>query len=84
MQATSEANLQRPEPELLRLLGHRYGDGLVYLQDRAEQPVYETAVRRGLIDHGRLPDPCRARLDRTAFDGLANSVNPITVVPVRV
>ena len=50
MQATSEANLQRPEPELLRLLGHRYGDGLVYLQDRAEQPVYETAVRRGLID----------------------------------
>ena len=34
---------------LLELLGHRYGDGLVYLQDDTEQPLFHAAVRMGLV-----------------------------------
>lgn len=34
---------------ILMLLGHRYGDGLVYLRNEREQQLYHEAVRRGLV-----------------------------------
>jgi len=34
---------------VLELLGHRYGDGLVYLRNDTEQPLFHAAVRMGLV-----------------------------------
>jgi hypothetical protein len=34
---------------MLSLLGHRYGDGLVYLRSDGEQQLYHQAVRLGLV-----------------------------------
>ena len=34
---------------ILMLLGHRYGDGLVYLRSDSEEPLYYEAVRLGLV-----------------------------------
>ena len=34
---------------MLILLGHRYGDGLVYLRNDGEQQLYHEAVRLGLV-----------------------------------
>ena len=34
---------------ILKLLGHRYGDGLVYLRNDGEQQLFREAVRLGLI-----------------------------------
>ena len=34
---------------ILMLLGHRYGDGLVYLRNNGEQQLYHEAVRLGLV-----------------------------------
>ena len=34
---------------MLSLLGHRYGDGLVYLRNDGEQQLYHEAVRLGLV-----------------------------------
>lgn len=34
---------------ILKLLGHRYGDGLVYLRNDAEQRLFHEAVRLGLV-----------------------------------
>ena len=34
---------------LLNLLGHRYGDGLVYLHNEREQQLFHEAVRLGLV-----------------------------------
>ena len=34
---------------MLSLLGHRYGDGLVYLRNDREQQLYREAVRLGLV-----------------------------------
>ncbi len=34
---------------ILMLLGHRYGDGLVYLRNDAEEPLFHEAVRMGLV-----------------------------------
>lgn len=34
---------------ILTLLGHRYGDGLVYLRDASEQPLFHEAVQLGLV-----------------------------------
>ncbi len=37
------------DPPLLQLLGHHFGDGLVYLRERSERPQLEKAVRLGLV-----------------------------------
>ncbi len=37
------------DPDLLQLLRHRYGDGLVYIRDAAERRLYRLAVDLGLI-----------------------------------
>ena len=34
---------------IARLLGHRYGDGLVYFRDGSERHLFNLAVERGLI-----------------------------------
>ncbi len=34
---------------VLDLLGHRYGDGLVYLRNDTEQSLFQAAVRMGLL-----------------------------------
>ena len=34
---------------IARLLGHRYGDGLVYFRDESERYLFSLAVERGLI-----------------------------------
>ena len=39
-----------PVNDLVGLLAHRYGDGLVYLRDAAEQGLFELATRLGFIN----------------------------------
>ena len=34
---------------ILKLLGHRYGDGLVYLRNDGEEQIFHEAVRLGLV-----------------------------------
>lgn len=34
---------------ILKLLAHRYGDGLVYLRNGREQELFHEAVRLGLV-----------------------------------
>jgi hypothetical protein len=34
---------------ILMLLGHRYGDGLVYLRNDEEEQLFHQAVRLGLV-----------------------------------
>ena len=34
---------------ILELLGHRYGDGLVYLRNETEQQLFDEAVQLGLV-----------------------------------
>ena len=37
------------EAAIIRLLAHRYGDGLVYLRGQEERELYERAKQLGLI-----------------------------------
>ena len=41
----------RPETNsgIARLLGHRFGDGLVYLRDESERKLFRLAVESGLL-----------------------------------
>lgn len=43
----------RPETSsgIARLLGHRFGDGLVYLRDESERKLFRLAVELGLLSH---------------------------------
>jgi hypothetical protein len=34
---------------IVKLLGHRYGDGLVYLRNDREEQLFHEAVRLGLV-----------------------------------
>lgn len=34
---------------ILELLGHRYGDGLVYLRNETEKQLFDEAVQLGLV-----------------------------------
>ena len=34
---------------IARLLGHRFGDGLIYIRDESERYLFHLAVERGLI-----------------------------------
>lgn len=47
--AIQEAQWQDVDQGILKLLGHRYGDGLVYLHSDREEPLYHEAVRLGLV-----------------------------------
>lgn|GEM_PF-2460365 len=51
--AQKDAPVTAPEqvdPEITRLLTHRYADGLVYLGEAREQGVYQKAMSLGLIN----------------------------------
>ena len=43
----------RPETRsgIARLLGHRFGDGLVYIRDESERKLFGLAVELGLLSH---------------------------------
>ncbi|MCP5151054.1 MAG: hypothetical protein H6983_06630 [Ectothiorhodospiraceae bacterium] len=57
------------DPDLIGLLAHHFGDGLVYLAGPDERPVLARAVRLGLIsDDGYLTAAGRALLARHADD----------------
>lgn len=57
------------EAALLQLLGHRFGDGLVYLREDSERRLYERAVGLGLISvEGYLTPAGRALLARHNCD----------------
>lgn len=49
--ATHEQSSQADDVDqsILELLGHRYGDGLVYLQNHSEEQLFHEAVRLGLV-----------------------------------
>lgn len=50
---------------LVRLLEHRYGDGLIYLRDNGERRVYERAIKMGLVSReGYLTPEGRSLLAR--------------------
>ena len=42
--------LEQVDQALIRLLAHRYGDGLVYLRDDGEQSLFQRAVNMGLVN----------------------------------
>ena len=53
-QASTPTTLQpfarsRTDSGIARLLGHRFGDGLVYFRDESERYLFNLAVERGLI-----------------------------------
>ena len=53
------------DQDIIQLLSHRYGDGLVYLRERAERSLFDRAVRLGLITReGYLTPVGRAVLAR--------------------
>ena len=49
VEAAAEPAPEDVPPELVQLLDHRYGDGLVYLREAAERTLYRQAMRLGLI-----------------------------------
>jgi hypothetical protein len=44
-----DASERTVDQAIIRLLGHRFGDGLVYMRDSAERAVFWRAVNLGLI-----------------------------------
>lgn len=57
------------EVELVRLLDHRFGDGLVYLPDPDARDVFLSAMRLGLInEEGYLTPAGRALVARHEED----------------
>ena len=44
-----QAQAEDVDQAILKLLGHRYGDGLVYLRSDREERVFHEAVRLGLV-----------------------------------
>lgn len=50
------------EPEVVKLLANRYGDGLVYLRGREERELYERAKRLGLISREGYLTPSGRRV----------------------
>jgi len=63
------SDLRRVDGEILKLLGHRYADGLVYFGEVGERPVFERAVRLGLISReGYLTRDGRTAVARYALE----------------
>ncbi len=59
----------RSDAEMIQLLDHRYGDGLVYMREASEQRVYEAAIRMGFVSHeGYLTPEGQVLLDQTPWD----------------
>lgn len=47
--AMQNERAEQPDQAILQLLGHRYGDGLVYFRDDGERRLFERAVNMGLV-----------------------------------
>ena len=57
------------DPAVVQLLGHRYGDGLVYLSDAGERGAFQRAVLLGLVSaEGYLTPAGMSVLARHDFD----------------
>ena len=52
----SDSN-EQVDPAIVKLLAHRYGDGLVYLRGREERQLYARAVGLGLINRDGYVTP---------------------------
>ena len=50
------------EPQIVKLLANRYGDGLVYLRGQEERDLYERAQRMGLINREGYVTPTGRRV----------------------
>jgi len=48
-QQDQHAQADDVDQAILELLGHRYGDGLVYMRNDTEQELLDEAVRLGLV-----------------------------------
>lgn len=69
MNAATQSISTTIETALLRLLGHRYGDGLVYLGDDTERGLFAQAVTLGFINReGYLTRAGRSLLARHEDD----------------
>ena len=49
-ETTPSYDSQEVDPAIVKLLAHRYGDGLVYLRGAEERKLYARAVGMGLIN----------------------------------
>lgn len=47
--AMQKEGTEQLDQAILQLLGHRYGDGLVYFRDDGERRLFERAVNLGLV-----------------------------------
>lgn len=47
--AMQNERAERLDQAILQLLGHRYGDGLVYFRDDGERRLFERAVNMGFV-----------------------------------
>jgi len=50
------------EPQIVKLLANRYGDGLVYLRGQEERELYDRAQRLGLINREGYLTPTGRRV----------------------
>lgn len=48
--AMQKESSEQVDQALLQLLGHRYGDGLVYFRDDGERRLFDRAVSMGLVN----------------------------------
>ena len=66
-QHTSDSD--QNDSAIVQLLGHRYGDGLVYLSDRSEKTTFDKAVSLGLVSReGYLTPKGRSLVARRHLD----------------
>lgn len=69
MQTAVRAGGQIADSVLVPLLGHRYGDGLVYLNEDSERELFDAAVQRGYVNaEGYLTPAGRTLLARYTVD----------------
>jgi len=48
--AMQKEQQEHVDQAILQLLGHRYGDGLVYFRDDGERRLFEQALNMGLVN----------------------------------
>tara|TARA_Y100001934_G_scaffold231456_1_gene279606 strand:- start:255 stop:464 length:210 start_codon:yes stop_codon:yes gene_type:complete len=69
MQTAVPAGRQIADRALVASLGHRYGDGIVYLSEASERELFDAAVQRGYVNaSGYLIPAGRTLLARYAVD----------------
>ncbi len=62
-------SLKSPDADMIRLLSQRFGDGLVYLADEADEEILRLAVESGLVSaDGHLTSAGHRLLQRSLRD----------------